>query len=341
MVSIISPCYNGEHYVGRFIESVLAQDYPSIELILIDDGSTDYTKNAILKYEKTFTQRGYQLHYIHQEHTGQAEAINKGLKVFHGGYLTWFDSDDMMTPDSLSKRVHFLEAHPEYGFCCCRVQFVDENDYDHVSFEWGNIPTKSKETFFENIMFCHHALFSDGYLVPSGNFLKLFPDRHIYPSTEGQNWQLLLPLAYNLPCGFMDECLVKVVERTGSHSRMHRTPREKMARYQGLCDILLHVLNEVRPRKYEEYVRKIKIEYAKDRLRIAPKCNNAKLAREIYQVLQEQNAVTSSDRLYYYASTNAIGYLLLTGLLIPRKGFQFMKHSVKRCLQVVGILPND
>ena len=77
LVSIISPCYNGEKYLHRFLRSVLHQTYERIELILIDDGSEDGSRDIILSYQKQFEEKGYLFHYIYQKNSGQAAEIGR------------------------------------------------------------------------------------------------------------------------------------------------------------------------------------------------------------------------------------------------------------------------
>ena len=128
LVSIITPCYNGTTYVHRLVESVLNQTYDHIELIFINDGSTDNTEEIVLSYKSKFEERGIGFTYVYQENAGQAAAVNKGLKIFKGEYLTWPDSDDWMTEDCIEKKVDFLEQHPEYGMVMCRIAVVDEGN---------------------------------------------------------------------------------------------------------------------------------------------------------------------------------------------------------------------
>ena len=86
LVSIISPCYNGEKYLLPFLKSLLEQDYAPIELIFVNDGSTDGTEQIVLSYKERLSEKGIELQYIYQENAGQAAAINCGLKVFSGEY---------------------------------------------------------------------------------------------------------------------------------------------------------------------------------------------------------------------------------------------------------------
>ena len=115
LVSIISPCYNGEKYVSRFLDSVLSQTYNNIELIVINDGSIDKTLEILESYKEKFFRRSYAYIIINQDNAGQSAAINRGLKVFSGDYLCWVDSDDKMFPTSIEHKVKTLENNPNCG----------------------------------------------------------------------------------------------------------------------------------------------------------------------------------------------------------------------------------
>ena len=84
LTSIIAPCYNGESYIRRFLDSILAQTYPAIELILINDGSTDRTDQIIKSYLDKFKSKNIYLNYIIVANAGIGAAINLGLKHIRG-----------------------------------------------------------------------------------------------------------------------------------------------------------------------------------------------------------------------------------------------------------------
>lgn len=114
LVSVIIPCYNGEKFIERSIRSVIEQDYPYIELIVVDDGSTDKSKDIILKLKKEFDNENRKLKYIFQENRGLGGAIDTGLKSVTGKYLTLLDADDRYLPDSIKGKAEFLISHPDY-----------------------------------------------------------------------------------------------------------------------------------------------------------------------------------------------------------------------------------
>ncbi len=109
LASIIMPVYNGEKYLRQAIESVLAQTYSRWELIVIDDGSTDNTSNIVKSYNEP------RIRYIFQENRGQAAALNHGLGLAEGGFITTLDADDWYPPNSLEERVSFLTKNLNFG----------------------------------------------------------------------------------------------------------------------------------------------------------------------------------------------------------------------------------
>lgn len=121
LVSIIMPVYNGADYIGQAIESVLAQDYPNFELVIIDDGSTDNTKEVILRYNDE------RIRYHYQENNGVSSARNRAIRQAKGQYIMPLDADDMMTPDCIILHLQEFEKYPEADLIYCDVLLIDGN----------------------------------------------------------------------------------------------------------------------------------------------------------------------------------------------------------------------
>lgn len=115
LVSIIIPCYNGEKFIDTSIESVFIQDYSPIELIVVDDESTDGSAERILAWQSKFAEKGSNLKYVYQKNRGLGGAIDTGLKHVTGAYLTLLDADDVYLPGAIRKKAEFLDAHPDYA----------------------------------------------------------------------------------------------------------------------------------------------------------------------------------------------------------------------------------
>lgn len=105
-VSALMPVYNTERFIGEAIESVLAQDYDDIEIIVVDDGSTDRTAEIAKSYPK--------VRYILKEHSGIMTTRNRTLREATGEFITFIDADDLWCPGKLKMELEFLEQHPEF-----------------------------------------------------------------------------------------------------------------------------------------------------------------------------------------------------------------------------------
>lgn len=114
-VSLIVPCYNVAKTLQAFIDSVLQQTYPYIQIVAVNDGSTDQTEAIWKSNTDAFREKKILFTYVSQENAGLGAAINTGLKHIAGEYLCWADPDDFFMPESFERRVSALSAHPDCG----------------------------------------------------------------------------------------------------------------------------------------------------------------------------------------------------------------------------------
>lgn len=121
-VSVIIPVYNTEKYLAACIDSVLQQTYVSLEIILVDDGSTDSSASIC----DVYTQKHDNIKAIHIQNSGPATAKNEGLKLAQGNYIALTDSDDKMEPLMLHKMVTAGYEH-HADIICCNYKQIDEN----------------------------------------------------------------------------------------------------------------------------------------------------------------------------------------------------------------------
>ena len=122
LVSIIVPVYNVKAYIAATIESVTAQTYTNWELILIEDGSTDGTKEFLEQYLKEHADDRIQYHVL-PEKVGAAAARNYGVDVCRGRFVTYLDSDDMWRPEKLAHQVAFMKEQ-DAAFCYTGYEFA-------------------------------------------------------------------------------------------------------------------------------------------------------------------------------------------------------------------------
>ncbi len=119
-VSVIMPVYNGADYIGQAIESVLTQDYSSFEIIVIDDGSTDETREIVQGCHDG------RIRYLRQQNRGVSHARNFGIRSAKGQFIMPLDADDMMAPAFISRHLAEFEKHPEADLVYCDVLLIDE-----------------------------------------------------------------------------------------------------------------------------------------------------------------------------------------------------------------------
>ena len=121
LVSIIIGNYNYESFVGQAIDSALNQTYKKIEVIVVDDGSTDNSRDIIANY-------GDKVISIFKENGGQPSTYNAGFVSSKGDIICFLDSDDIFLPDKVARIVTMFEVHQEINWCFHSLQLIDEND---------------------------------------------------------------------------------------------------------------------------------------------------------------------------------------------------------------------
>jgi glycosyltransferase involved in cell wall biosynthesis len=119
LVSIVTPSFNQAQFLEQTIQSVLEQDYPRIEYLIVDGGSTDGSQEIIQRYAPRL---GW---WVSEADQGQTEALNKGFSHARGDILAWLNSDDTYQPGAISQAVAYLENHPEAGMVYGDANLID------------------------------------------------------------------------------------------------------------------------------------------------------------------------------------------------------------------------
>jgi glycosyltransferase involved in cell wall biosynthesis len=154
LVSIVTPSFNQARYLEATICSVLDQDYPRLEYIVIDGGSTDGSLELIQRYAPRLA------HWVSEPDLGQADAINKGFAVARGAVFAWLNSDDVYRPGAVSEAVAYLTSHPEIGMVYSQAFYIDEagapiarypaGPTDHRGLRRGITTIPQQTTFFRS-----------------------------------------------------------------------------------------------------------------------------------------------------------------------------------------------
>lgn len=162
-VSIVTPSYNHGQFIEETLASVRRQDYPNLEHIVVDGGSTDSTLDILRRYEGT-----YRMKWISEKDSGQADAINKGFRLAAGDIVAWLNSDDVyIRKDTVGQIVHRFDARPGVHVIYGNDVLIDESGRFYylrrsTSFSpeimfRGNIVSQPA-TFFRRAVVEHHRL---------------------------------------------------------------------------------------------------------------------------------------------------------------------------------------
>ena len=231
-VSIVTPVYNGETHLAKMLDSVLAQTYPDVEMILVDDGSADGTVRAAQNYSEKFEEKGYGYRIVRAEHKNASAAINRGLPFVSGEYLIWPDSDDYLEPESIRRRVDFLRQHPQYACVRSLSYYFDEETgtrSEKADEQRGDL---KKLDLFWDILESKTFVCCGCYMLRTKAFFEVYPKRRIPEYDVGQNFQMLLPFMYRHQCPTIEEELYGVAVREGSHSRTVLTQAQEEKKYR-------------------------------------------------------------------------------------------------------------
>jgi glycosyltransferase involved in cell wall biosynthesis len=120
LVSIVTPSFNQARFLEATIQSVLSQDYPNLEYLVIDGGSTDGSLDIIQKYA------GQIAYWVSEPDRGQTDAINKGFARAKGDILAWLNSDDTYEPGAIGEAARYLQAHPEASMVYGDARLINE-----------------------------------------------------------------------------------------------------------------------------------------------------------------------------------------------------------------------
>ncbi|MCM1495279.1 MAG: glycosyltransferase [Bacteroides sp.] len=249
MVSVIIPTYNRAGTLMRSVQSVMEQSYSEWELIIVDDGSTDNTKDIV----KPVLEQDVRIRYIYcPENKGQASARNTGIQAAQGEYVAFQDSDDCWLPDKLQLQMSMMKAHPEYGLVYGQVVY-DEGGKLSVPYP----PTDAGTQVFKACL-KQNQIGTPTMLVRKAVFdtIGLF-DTSL---AALEDYELALRITKHFPTGFVAAPVLKAYKSADSVSRdlgnhliassIILKKYEKDIRDNGLWDYKMDALEEM-ARQYD------------------------------------------------------------------------------------------
>jgi glycosyltransferase involved in cell wall biosynthesis len=192
LVSIVTPCFNASRFITATIESVLTQDYPNIEYIVADGGSTDGTIDILKRYEGRLT-------WVSESDGGAADAINRGFARSHGEIFTFLNADDLYMPHAVSTAIRSFEGDVVYG----DAWWIDE-----AGERIARYPVQD---------FDADLLARECFICQPASFLR----RKVFENVGGMDPQLGLTFDYELWMRMAKTHTIRRIEGTLASSRMH------------------------------------------------------------------------------------------------------------------------
>lgn len=224
LVSVITPVYNAQAFIGETIASVINQSYPHWEMVIIDDGSTDGTRDVIQTYLGDT-----RIKYIYQPNQERAVARNNGIRMATGKYIAFLDADDMWLTDKLKIQIEYLETHPEIALCFTHYLLMDETGVS------SGLPA----TYFNPQVnqFCHlletNFIPNSTVVVPRAIFEQVGWFDEALPAFGGEDWDMWLRITRFYPLYFINQPLMLY--------RMHKSNTTLMKLYGSTVAVLQKV----------------------------------------------------------------------------------------------------
>lgn len=186
LVSIIIPCYNHEQFIEDCIRSIINQSYPRIELIIIDDGSSDESFSRIEGMIKACEARFENFYYQTRENRGLCNTLNEGLVLCQGEFVSIIASDDLMITEKIQLQVNYAFSHPEITSFYGGVQLIDSNNKIIKS-----IKTPLEFYTFEDILTHNFILYAPTQFHRLKDLIEI---GGFDPNVKIEDWDLLLRL---------------------------------------------------------------------------------------------------------------------------------------------------
>lgn len=314
LVSLITPGWNGKQFVHRLLDSILEQTYRPIEYIYVDDGSTDGTVDVVLSYKEKFEKANIDFKFIQRENGGICEALMTGFQHVTGEYMSCPEYDDILSPNSVEKKVKYLKEHPDCAVVVAEAWVVNENNL-HIKNKYisNNNPNRfDRNHFYQSLM--SNTIFNAAcYMVKMYYFDQTHPNREIINYKFGSNQQILLPLYYHYNRGFIEEPLSYYVIRNNSLSQpTFKSYEEHIKRLETYENMLYETIDTIGMSIEDKklYKKRVKINVQKDIIDLAFIYKKNDIFNITYYFLKNENEITDKHRTQFSLINNTIKYIL-------------------------------
>lgn len=199
LVSVIIPAFNAAETITACVQSVLEQTYNNIEIIVIDDGSKDNTRQILEKHKIKFDIEN--LYILHQKNAGPSSARNLGIELARGVYIAFLDADDRWDMEKIDKQIHCLQRNKAALIGCqCRIGNFKRNVF-----------SSKKERVITFAKLLYHNYFNTPSIVVLSDVVR--KNKFNVNQRYSEDYRLWLEVARRYKCIYLDECLVQLYDK--------------------------------------------------------------------------------------------------------------------------------
>ena len=296
LVSVIIPVYNVEKYLDECIQSVIHQTYKTLEIILIDDGSTDSSNSICKKY----LELDNRIQLIEKSNGGQASARNKGIDIAKGKYIYFLDSDDMIKPTMIEEVLSYMESN-NADLCYFSAELLLESDYKN----WDiNMYTKRAEYNSDtgvavlmqlvehNEYTCQNCMFITKSNLIKDNSIR-YTEGYIY---EDNYFAFMLAINSRKSCVMNNDLYIRRV-REGSTMTENSVLEKRIYAYKQVLEDFNNIKSENKDVNF--LLKKFKRGFVFSIIKFIEQINDKKTKKGIYKYLS-QNFYFRDIKLYCY-----------------------------------------
>lgn len=298
LVTMITYCYNGERFVHKYFEAILAQDYDHLELIFFNNGSSDRTGEIAEHYKPQLEARGFEVKIIHYtENQSTCQLKQDAFHMMKGEYFFGCDSDDLIDPDYVSTMVKYLQEHPEKGIVYCQLRVVEEES-GHLLSIMKMLPRFKHHEAFVDILDGNNINFTAiSYMMSVKHYDQINPGRNIFISRYGENYQIQIPFLYQDLQGYIEKPLGQYTVRRDSYTGTLNLEK-KVRALKGQEESVVSTLRQIHAD--EKYVNYFLRRVRRDRFYVGVLHDDVKVRKECYRELCDVHAVGAKEWLVYH-----------------------------------------
>lgn len=299
LVTMITYCYNGERFVSKYFDAILAQTYSNIELIFFNNGSTDSTGAIAESYRDRLAEKGIEVNIIHYtENQSTCQLKQDAFRMMKGEYFFGCDSDDFMDPTYVEEMSQYLLNNPDKGIVYCQLRAVKESTGELLRIYKMEPRSEPKQAFMDILTGYNINFTAISYMMSKKIFEKINPKKEIFISRFGENYQVQMPFLYHDLQGYICKPLGQYTVRDDSYSAGLNIEK-KIRAFKGQEESVLATLNQINPDNYEYYKNFFLRRIRKERFITAILGKDKAIAKECRKELKDVNGLSFKLKVYW------------------------------------------